>query len=187
MIEEDGSHVRHLPFITRAHEPDIDRAAEGLSRAAPAAGAGAADARVRACARARPGHGRGNPRARSAAQDCPQDGSRRGPTAAYGRSVAAAVPGAGTIPRRSRRSDPGRAGPPLLAGSDLAMARPRRCSGQAEGTRGGAGAHAGRQRRPGRSADLEAPGGRCGCHLRADGGRAGATSRVRSHALARPT
>src|SRR3954470_1454707 len=98
MIEQDGSHVRHLPFITRAHEPDIDRAAEGISRAAPAAGAGTADAGVRARARARPGHGRGDPRARPAAQDCPKDGSRGSNTAAHGRSVAATVPGTGTIP-----------------------------------------------------------------------------------------
>ena len=45
----------------RAHEPDIDRAAERLSRAASAAGAGAADAGVRARHRARRRHRRSPP------------------------------------------------------------------------------------------------------------------------------
>src|SRR4051812_14122801 len=111
-----------LPCITRAHEPDIDRAAEGISRAAPAAGAGAADAGVRARARTRPGHGCGDPRARAAAQDRTKDGTRGAPAAAPRRPVAAAVPGAETIPGRGGPPDPGGKDPPLLAPADLAMA-----------------------------------------------------------------
>ena len=52
----------------RAHGPDIDRAAEGLSRAASAASAGAADAGVRTRDRARPGCRRRQPRAGTIAQ-----------------------------------------------------------------------------------------------------------------------
>src|SRR5258708_3083967 len=59
--------VRHKRAY-RAYGPDIDRAAEGLSRAASAAIAGAADAGVRARHRARRRHHRRQLRARTVAQ-----------------------------------------------------------------------------------------------------------------------
>src|SRR6516164_7169434 len=60
----------------RAHEPDIERAVKGISRAASDTVAGAADAGVRACDRARGGHRRRQPRARTAAKYRPS--RRRG-------------------------------------------------------------------------------------------------------------
>src|SRR6185312_16595000 len=59
---------RERQSVSTAHGPDIDRAAEGLSRAASAAVAGAADAGVRARHRTRPGYGRCHARAGTTAQ-----------------------------------------------------------------------------------------------------------------------
>src|SRR6266446_1055822 len=80
--------VRHKRAY-RAYEPDIDRAAEGLSRAASAAGAGAADAGVRARHRTRRRHHGRHLCARTIAQG--RAPNRRGGAAAHRRSGAAIV------------------------------------------------------------------------------------------------
>ena len=93
----------------RAHEPDIDRAAEGLSRAAPAAVAGAADAGVRARHRARRGHGR---RQSSCSSSCARSCAEPRKTTSAPRdrrSGAAVVSPARAVSRREQFSGHGRA------------------------------------------------------------------------------
>src|ERR1700759_1883368 len=120
-----------------AHEPDIDRAAEGLSRAASAAGAGVADAGVRARHRARRGYPRRHLRARAVAQGRAWRG-RRG-AAAHRRSGTAYLPPPGAVSGRRQFAGPAGPDPARVAGADLAMAGPRRRPGRLQGVRGGAG------------------------------------------------
>ncbi len=115
--------VRHKRAY-RAYEPDIDRAAEGLSRAASAAIAGAADAGVRARHRARRRHHRRQLRARTVAQSGAR--KRRRGAAADQRSGPPAIPSARAFSRRSQFSGPAGSGPPRFAVAGVAMADPRR-------------------------------------------------------------
>ena len=110
----------------QANEPDIDRAAEGLSRPAPAPIAGAADAGVRARHRARRGHGRRQFRARATSQGRARNRGRRRGAAADRRSGAPVVWSARAVSRREQFSRQGRADPACIAAADLAMAGPRR-------------------------------------------------------------
>src|SRR5947209_18605925 len=114
---------RALPYVRherayRAHEPDIDRAAEGLSRAASAAIAGAADAGVRARHRTR--------RRRHGRQLCTgaiaqyRARNRPGGAAADRRSGAAIVPPARAVSRRRKWTGTARSDPPLIAAAGLA-------------------------------------------------------------------
>ncbi len=108
----------------RAHGPDIDRAAERVSRAASAAVAGAADAGVRARHRAWRGRRGRQLRARGVAQDRARHGrADQGP---HGRSGAPAVPSAGTVPDRRQFPEASGANPPCIVVAGLAMADPRR-------------------------------------------------------------
>src|ERR1700693_819679 len=104
----------------RAYEPDIDRAAEGLSRAAPAAVAGAADAGVRARHRTRGRRRRRHLRTRTIAQDRAWNG--RGYTAANRRPGAAAISSARTLSHRGQPAYSTRPGPAGVAAVHLAVA-----------------------------------------------------------------
>jgi hypothetical protein len=145
------------------HEPDIDRAAEGLSRAASAAVAGAADAGVRTRHRARRRHLGRDLRARTIAQSGPR--IRRGGTAAHRRPGAAGLPPARAVPRRRQFPDPARPDSPLLAATGVAMADPRRCAGPGARIGSGIGCDAGsRNHLQSRTGDPQIPVRRCRCH-----------------------
>src|ERR1700676_1408692 len=121
MITGGGVLPSATPACIPGHEPDIDRAAEGLSRAASAAVAGTADAGVRARHRGWRGYLRRHLRARAIAQGRAR--IRRGDAAAHRRSGPALVPPARTVPGR-RQFGAARPGAPRLAVAGLAMAAP---------------------------------------------------------------
>src|ERR1044072_6593221 len=109
------------------HGPDIDRAAEGLSRRAPPAGAGAPDAGVRARHRAWRGYRGRDLRAGAVAQGGPRQ--RRTGVAAHRRSGAASLSAAGAVSHLSRLASSALSDPARLADAGLAMAGARRRAG----------------------------------------------------------
>src|SRR5881392_3710323 len=136
---------RALPYVRherayRAHEPDIHRAAEGLSRAASAAIAGAADAGVRARHRTR----RRNRDRQLGLGTVAQRRSRNRPrgATAHRRSGAVIVPTARTVSARRKWTGTDRSDPPLIAAPGLAMAEPRWSPRRGARVRRGAGANA---------------------------------------------
>ena len=124
-------------MLYRAHEPDIDRAAERISRAASAAVAGAADAGVRARHRARRRRRRWPPSCwNNCARSCaaPTRSTRRAaPTTRRG---CCSVRWSRFCPKAT--SGAARSDPPRIAAAGLAMAEPRRRARAGARFRGGA-------------------------------------------------